>query len=193
MLKVINEESLNGLFFNCYKNPGYRGAIMFRNEADLTQFVSDLSVIDDNDKIPGVNEVVSASAENGYITFKNDSTINLLTQYNPERIRGRRFNNAIIDGAICDFDAIRYLQDTIVDYSNDYYETRPRRRQRRNDAMDAFARATMLRREMGMEIKQPDKMSVNTNTEININNEMENKINTDNLDDFLGSFKIINS
>lgn len=183
-MEIFNENSFSALLTRCYENEGYKGVVLLHSEAEKRDFTQELVRYHQENPITGVSSIVTQTLHTYdpiFMEFENDSKIEFITLNDLRRIRGHRFNEALLDNEILDFDAIEFLGSLIFDYDSDINQNILRRRRNRTSFADRIN--NYERHAMGV-------WDTPKNSDIEIEVDRESK---EVLDDFLDSFKIHNS
>lgn len=178
-MQLFNEESFSALLTHCYENEEYQGVVMLQNEAQKRELMEELFRNHNESPITGVRSIITRMSHT-YVEFENGSEIEIITPNDLHRMRGHRFNEALLDNAILDFDAINALEHLIVDYHSAVNQGMLRRRRR---TFADMMRGDFDKRSMG-------KWGASTNPDVEIKVDKKSK---EVIDDFLDSFKINNS
>lgn len=189
-MNLLNEQSFTQMLTNCYENAEYQGVVMLYNEGQKADFVGELLRTHDENPITGVRSIVSRTPHT-YIEFYNDSEIEIITPRDLHRMRGYRFNEALLDADILDFEAIDALGCLVVEYNEAVTQERIRRRRRRT-----FADMVMGGGYTDESIKGFNTYAMGSKWGASKNSDVEIKVDKKSkeaVDDFLDSFKIHNS
>lgn len=179
-MQLFNEDSFSALLTRCYENEDYQSAVMFCDEEQKREFVEELIRNHRENHITGVREIV-VRHPHVFMEFENGSEIEFITPNDLHRIRGHRFNEALLDSEILDFDVIHELERLITDYHSTVNQNLIRRR-RRTTFADRVTQA--FRRDY----QAVWGASENPDVEIKVDKKSKEVV-----DDFLDSFKIHNS
>lgn len=178
-MDLLNEQSFTQMLTHCYENEAYQGVVMLDNEGKKLEFVEELLRTHNESPITGVRRIISR-VPHTFIEFENDSEIEIITPHDLHRMRGHRFNEALLDADILDFDAIDALGHLIIDYHSEANQNLIRRRRR--TFADRVTQA--FHREYQAVWGAPE----NPDVEIKVDKKSKEVV-----DDFLDSFKIHNS
>ena len=182
-MQLFNEESFSALLTRCYENAEYQGVVMLASEAQKIDFVDELLRNHTESPITGIKQII-VRLPNTYVEFENGSEIEIITPRDLRRMGRHRFNEALLDSDILDFDAIDALQRLICDYNTALAQGV---RRRRLDDIRAQVAANAR-------ISEFDKQYVGVWGDMSANTEIKyDKRGQEAMDIFLNSFKINDS
>ena len=188
-MDLLNEQSFTQMLTHCYENAEYQGVVMLNNEGQKLEFVEGLLRTHNESPITGVRRIISRTPHT-FIEFENDSEIEIITPRDLHRMGGHRFNEALLDAEILDFDAIDVLGRLVVEYNEAVAQERIRRRRRRTFADVVMGRGYTDESTNGFDTYAMGKWGASENPDVEIKVDKKSK---EVVDDFLGSFKIHNS
>lgn len=188
-MDLLNEQSFAQMLTHCYENEEYQGVVMLDNEGQKADFIEELLRNHNESPITGVRRIISRPPHN-YIEFENDSEIEIITPRDLHRMRGHRFNEALLDADVLDFDAIDALGRLVTEYNEAIAQERIRRRRRRTFADMVMGRGYTDESTNGFDTYAMGKWGASENSDVEIKVDKKSK---EVVDDFLDSFKIHNS
>ncbi len=98
-MKVLNSSTLQDAFIRCSKYSHYKVDIILQTSKDVMNFADEIKSLFETNSLPGVYRITSAKYHIFRITFKNESTIEVVPATDMH-MRGIRYHELLYDDSV---------------------------------------------------------------------------------------------